>query len=95
MRALLTDLSTGASRRQRFPDSLELEELAVDRRAMSFLYEDAEQCWFMDEQTFEQIGLPSVLTDAKRAFSERSSMMMVAPYTRIRLTTTGKPSMRQ
>jgi translation elongation factor P/translation initiation factor 5A len=56
VRGLLTDLSTGDSWRQRFSEDLQLEELATQKRAMSYLYEGADQCWFMDAETFEQIA---------------------------------------
>ena len=77
VRALLTNLSTGASWRQRFPEDLRLEELPVERRAMSYLYEAADQLWFMDIQTFEQIGLPATLIGKREPFLHEGMTLWV------------------
>ena len=77
MRALLTDLSTRRTWRQRFPEDLQLEELAVEKRAMSYLYEGADQYWFMDTQTFEQISLPAALIGERRPFLHEGMTLWV------------------
>jgi len=68
VRAFLTDISNGRSWRQRFPAELRLEELTAETRAISYLYEAADQYWFMDTQTFEQVALPSALIGRRRPF---------------------------
>jgi elongation factor P len=77
VRAPLTNLSTGAFVRQRFPGDLPLEELSVERRAMAYLYEAADQSWFMDNQTFEQIGLPTSLLGKRRPFLHEGMTLLV------------------
>jgi elongation factor P len=36
-----------------------LEEEAAQKKTMEFLYSDEQQCYFMDPETFEQIGIPT------------------------------------
>ncbi len=45
-----------ADRRFKFSDRLEVVDLR--KRPMDFLYSDGEQCYFMDPDSFEQVGLP-------------------------------------
>ncbi len=54
----LKDMRFGhfADRRFKHTDKLETVELA--KRQMDFLYTDPEACYFMDPQTFEQVGVP-------------------------------------
>jgi elongation factor P len=68
VRTYLTNLITGRSWSHKLGPELELEEVAVERKAHSFLYEDADQCWLMDTQTFEQIGIPTALIGKRRPF---------------------------
>ena len=54
----LKDMQSGhiADRRFKHTDRFEVVELV--RRHMEFLYADAEGCWFMDPNTFEQVSIP-------------------------------------
>lgn len=36
-----------------------LEDLTTDKRTMEFLYSDEQQCYFMDPDSYEQIGIPA------------------------------------
>jgi len=78
VRTYLTNLITGRSWRHRLGPELELEEVAVERKAHSFLYEDADQCWLMDTQTFEQIGIPTALIGKRRPFLRGGMPLSVA-----------------
>jgi elongation factor P len=77
VRALLTDLFTRRSWRQRFPEELQLEELAIEKRAVTYLYERADQYWFMDAQTFEQISLPAELVGKRKPFLDEGMTLWV------------------
>jgi elongation factor P len=54
----LRDLQFGhfADRRFKLNDRVEL--VGLTRRQMNFLYADAESCYFMDPETYEQVALP-------------------------------------
>jgi elongation factor P len=45
---------------------------------MSFLYEDAHHCWFMNTETFEQIGLAAKLIGSRRPFLRAGMPLMIA-----------------
>ena len=53
----LKNLFTGESMRQRFRTEAELEEVLAEKETMSYLFEDADQYWFMNTRTFDQIAL--------------------------------------
>jgi elongation factor P len=72
------NITTGRSWRQRFTAESELEEVPVERKPMSFLYEDADRCWFMNTATFEQIGLPSKLVGRRRPFLREGMPISIA-----------------
>ena len=52
--------------------------MPVERKPMSFLFEDAHQCWFMNTETFEQIGLPSKLVGSRRPFLRAGMPISIA-----------------
>jgi elongation factor P len=59
--ARLKNLGTGTLREHSFRAELKLEELDIQKQSMDFLYEDGGQCWFMNPETFEQVGISSSL----------------------------------
>jgi elongation factor P len=56
--ARLKNLSTGTFWEHSFRSDLKLEELPSEKRPMTYLYTDADGCWFMDEESFDQINIP-------------------------------------
>ncbi|HXE75495.1 MAG TPA: elongation factor P [Candidatus Xenobia bacterium] len=57
--AKLRNRLTGAVRERRFRPEERLEAVEIERQAMQFLYADDEQCYFMNPESFEQIGVPN------------------------------------
>jgi elongation factor P len=55
--ARLKNLSTGALWEHSFRADLKLEDLAVEKQSMDFLYADTDGCCFMDPETFEQVTI--------------------------------------
>jgi elongation factor P len=55
--ARLERISTKHPWEHSFRSDERLEEQATEKRAMEFLYNDEQQCYFMDPETFEQIGI--------------------------------------
>lgn len=45
-----------------------VEELELERQTMEFLYRDAENCAFMNPQTFEQVEIPRVVLGPAEKF---------------------------
>ncbi len=54
----LKDLQTGHCFDRHFKQGEKIEEVHLVKRPMDFLYSDKETCYFMDPQTFEQVGVP-------------------------------------
>jgi elongation factor P len=66
--ARLKNLSTGSLWEHRFRSELKLEELAVEKLSMDFLYADAGECCFMNRETFEQVAVPASLIGPQARF---------------------------
>ncbi len=64
----LKNLSTGAFWEHSFRSELKLETVPVEKRSMEFLYAAAEQCHFMNPETFEQIGIDDAVVGPARLF---------------------------
>jgi elongation factor P len=54
----LKDIRFGHFADRRFKHADKLDSVELSKRQMDFLYTDAEACYFMDQQTFEQVGVP-------------------------------------
>jgi len=56
---------------RRFKHTDKLEEVELTKRPMDFLYADADGCWFMDPDTFEQVSLPkAAIGDVEKFLKE-------------------------
>lgn len=66
--ARLKNLKTGTFWEHSFRAELKLEEMSVEKRSMTFLYTDGDQCWFMDPDTFEQLGVPAAIIGPQARF---------------------------
>jgi elongation factor P len=56
-RVKFTGVTSGQNLDQTYKGSDTLEEMSVDRRAVSYLYSDKEYCHFMDTENYEQHSL--------------------------------------
>jgi elongation factor P len=56
--ARLRDILKGTTKELRFRPDERLEDTALERQQMEFLYSDAESATFMNPQNFEQISIP-------------------------------------
>jgi elongation factor P len=68
MHARLRNLDTGAQWEHSFRAELRLENVAVERQNLEFLYLDAEGAHFMNPDTYEQYDVPGKLLGAEAAF---------------------------
>jgi len=53
----LKNLGTGGIWEHSFRADLKLEDLPVEKLPMEFMYEDGEQCHFMNPETYEQVAV--------------------------------------
>jgi len=79
VRAQLGDLRTGRITIVKFREELEFDEVPVERETMSHLFADADQYWFMNTRTFEQIALCKSLLRERTAFL-KEGMIVTAKF---------------
>ncbi len=75
--ARLQNIDTGTSREHSFRAELRLQELAVEKQALEFLYMDEEQCCFMNPVNFEQIEVPRALVGPAAVFLESGAKLTI------------------
>jgi len=66
--ARLKNLSTGTLWEHSFRSDLKLEELAVEKQPMDFLYADAGESCFMNPDTYEQVVIPNSIIGPQARF---------------------------
>ena len=64
----LKNLHTGTLWEHRFRSDERLEDLPVEKQAMDFLYSDADNCYFMNPETFEQVSIPRAVIGPAEKF---------------------------
>ena len=64
----LQNLSTGTFWEHSLRSDLKLDEIAVDRQALEYLYDDGDVCCFMNPLTFEQSDIPKNLVGPRAPF---------------------------
>ncbi len=71
VRTELRNTSTGRISEPHFRPEERLEDVDLERHSMEFLYSDAENCTFMDSETFEQVEIPrKILGPAEKFLKE-------------------------
>jgi elongation factor P len=68
--ARLRNVITRESKTLRLDPALNLKEVSVETKSLCYLYEDAEQFWFMESQHFGKVGLPKDLLGKRKPFLE-------------------------
>jgi elongation factor P len=66
--ARLKNLATGTLWEHSFRSDLKLEDLPVEKQEMEFLYTDADACYFMNPETFEQVAVPLKVLGSQARF---------------------------
>ena len=61
----LKSVIKGTKLNERFRSSETLEKAEVDEKKFNFLYIDGENCYFMDNVSFEQVEIPKSITGEK------------------------------
>jgi len=75
--ARVKNLSTGTLWDHSFRSDLKLEDLPVEKQSMNFLYSDAGECWFMNPETYEQVGIPAKVIGPQAAFLQPEMQLPV------------------
>ena len=64
----LQNLTTGTFWEHGFRSDLKLEEIAVERQTLEYLYDAGDQCCFMNQVTYEQSDVAKALIGPRAAF---------------------------
>ncbi len=75
--ARLRNLSTGNLWEHSFRSELRLDDVPIEKRALEFLYADADQCCFMNPENFDQVEIPQTLLGPQSAFLESGMKLAV------------------
>lgn len=65
VRTRLKNVQTGKVLEQTFKAGEAIDPVELDRTLMQYLYKDADNYYFMDNRSFEQVGLPTALVGEK------------------------------
>ncbi len=65
VRTKLRNVATGALVDRTFRPEEKFEQLRTENRAMTYLYDEPEQVILMDQESFEQLGLPKTLLEGR------------------------------
>lgn len=68
MQVEMKDIENGTKVNQRFRTDEKIEKAFVDAREMDYLYNDGENYIFMDNATFEQLGLSAIFLEGQTGY---------------------------
>jgi elongation factor P len=77
VKAELSNLRTGNLWEARFRPQERLEDLAVERYLMEFLYLDGDSCTFMNPNSYEQVEVPSTMLGPAASFLQSGDFVPV------------------
>jgi len=75
--ARLQNLDTGTFREHSFRGELKLDEVALEKQVLEFLYADEDHGCFMHPETFEQTEIPKPLIGAQAPFLEAGMRLTI------------------
>ena len=64
----LKNLETGTFWEHSFRSELKLDDLPVERQSLEFLYSDDDQCYFMNPETYDQVGVSKAVIGPQAEF---------------------------
>ena len=77
VRTKLKNLSNGKVVEYTFPAGHKIQDVRVERRKYQYLYDDAERLYFMNNETYEQIELPSDILGDKKSFLQDGMIIKI------------------
>ena len=80
MQVEMKNLQDGRKTNVRFRSADSVERVRLDTKEYQFLYEDGDMLVFMEQETFEQINLPSDLLGDARPFLQDGMQVTVEMY---------------
>ena len=77
VKAKLRSVTSGRMWEPHFRPDERLEELELERQTMEFLYTDADNCYFMNPETFEQVEVPRAILGPAEKYLKAEMMLPV------------------
>lgn len=78
VRTKLRDIKTGRIIDNTFNAGVKVEQVRLDNKTMQYLYNDGADFYFMDNETFEQVAIPSdIVGDAAQWMKENDSATLL------------------
>lgn len=82
VRTKLKSLTSGKVVDYTFSAGHKINDVRVERRTYQYLYTDGEQLYFMNNETYDQIGLPNEMIEHKQFLKEGDSVEVLFHVTK-------------
>ena len=76
----MRNLRNGSKLNERFRSADKVERVRLEQKDQQFLYEADEQLHFMDQETYDQVALPSDILGDRRPFLQDGMIVQVEYY---------------
>lgn len=80
VRTKLRNLRTGVTVQQTFLSGDRVREVRIERRGVQYLYTDDDIYYFMDTETYDQIGVHSYLLEGQTGYLKEGLDLVIAMY---------------
>lgn len=80
IRTKLRNLRTGATVQQTFLSGERVQEVRIERRGVQYLYNDGDLYYFMDTETFEQVGVPAHVLEGQAGYLKEGMELVISMY---------------
>ncbi len=80
IRTKLRNLRTGATIQQTFLSGDRVQEVRIERRGVQYLYNDGDLYYFMDTETFDQVGVPAYVLEGQAGYLKEGMELVISMY---------------
>jgi elongation factor P len=80
IRTKLRNLRTGATLQQTFLSGERVQEVRIERRGVQYLYNDGDLFYFMDTETFDQVGVPAHVLEGQAGYLKEGMELTISMY---------------
>ncbi len=80
IRTKLRNLRTGATIQQTFLSGDRVQEVRIERRGVQYLYNDGDLYYFMDTETYDQVGVPAHVLEGQTGYLKEGMELVISMY---------------
>ncbi len=80
IRTKLRNLRTGATVQQTFLSGDRVQEVRIERRGVQYLYNDGDLYYFMDTETYDQVGVPAHVLEGQTGYLKEGMELTISMY---------------